>query len=79
MKSIKEFPRPTDVTGVRSWFRLIEQVIWAFSKTMLMAPFRELLSKKEPFSWTQELQEVFETAKKEIVDVVVKGVKAFKL
>ena len=79
MKSIREFPRPTDITGIRSWFGLVEQVAWAFSKTALMLPFRELLSKKESFLWTTELQTAFETAKEEIAGVVEKGVKAFKL
>ena len=38
LAAIKEFPRPTDITGVRSWFGLIEQVSFAFSKTSLMEP-----------------------------------------
>ena len=79
MKSIREFPRPTDVTGIRSWFGLVEQVAWAFSKTDLMLPFRDLLSKKETFSWTPELQTAFDLARTEIARVVESGVKAFKL
>ena len=26
LKAITEFPRPTDITGIRSWFGLVEQV-----------------------------------------------------
>ena len=29
-KSILEFPRPRDISGIRSWFGLVEQVAWAF-------------------------------------------------
>ena len=39
LSSIKDFPRPRDVTGIRSFFGLVEQVAWAFSKTEEMAPF----------------------------------------
>ena len=36
LKAISEFPRPTDITGVRSFYGLVEQVAFAFSKTQLM-------------------------------------------
>ena len=45
LKSISEVPRPSDITGIRSWFGLVEQVAFAFSKTKLMKPFRALLKK----------------------------------
>ena len=32
LKSILEFPRPKDISGIRSWFGLVEQVAWPFSK-----------------------------------------------
>ena len=28
LKSILEFPRPRDISGIRSWFGLVEQVAW---------------------------------------------------
>ena len=52
LRMIQKFLRPSDVTRVQSWFGLTEQVAWAFSKTAFMDPFRELLQKKEAFSWT---------------------------
>ena len=70
MKSILNFPRPENISGVRSWFGLVEQVTWAFSKTEVMAPFRRLLSPKTDFVWTQELNNSFEASKKEILDAV---------
>ena len=45
LRAIKDFPCPSDITGIRSWFGLIEQVAFAFSKNALMEPFRNLLSK----------------------------------
>ena len=59
-KAIREFPRPTDITGVRSWFGLVEQVSFAFSKTSLMEPFRVLLKPKSEFAWTEPMQQAFD-------------------
>ena len=73
------FPRPTDVTGIHSWYGLIEQDSFSFAKTPLMNPFRLLLSKNVEFAWSDELQSSFETAKKEIVQLVTNGVKFFTL
>ena len=52
LKAITEFLRPTNITDIRSFFGLIEQVSFAFSKTAVMLPFRELLSPKSEFLWT---------------------------
>ena len=41
LQSIKDFPAPTDITGVRSFFGLIQQVSYAFTLTKPMAPFCE--------------------------------------
>ena len=67
LDAISNFPRPTDVTGIRSWYVLIEQVSFTFAKNALMNPFRQLLSKNAEFKWDNELQSAFKTAKHEIV------------
>ena len=79
LSAISDFPRPTDITGIRSWFGLIEQVAFGFSKSRLMEPFRPLLKPKATYIWTQELQHAFDIAKKEIVKLVHNGVKTFQL
>ena len=33
VKSIREFPRPQNISGVQAWFGLVEQVSFAFTKT----------------------------------------------
>ena len=76
--AITNFPRPTDITGVRSWFSLVEQVSFAFAKTELMSPFKPLLKKDSTFAWSQQLQDAFDKAKVEIVAIVKKGVKPSK-
>ena len=57
IQAIQEFPRPKNLTGVRSFFGLVEQVSYTFSKAHQMEPFRALLSSKNEFSWNQKLQQ----------------------
>jgi len=42
IQSIIEFPTPKNLTDVRSWFGLVNQVTYTFSMTSLMEPFRSL-------------------------------------
>ena len=43
LKAIKEFSAPTNITKMRSFFGLVNQVSFAFSMKDTMAPFREQL------------------------------------
>ena len=45
IEAIRNFPTPTNISEVRSWFGLINQVAYSFVNTEHMAPFRHLLSK----------------------------------
>lgn len=49
------FPRPRNLTALRSWFGLVNQ-LGNFSKelTAIMAPFRPLLSKNAVYQWLPE-------------------------
>ena len=76
--AITNFPRPVDVTGVRSWYGLVEQVAWGFAKTKLMEPFRDLLKKKTEFAWSDKMEVAFGKAKEEIVKLVETGVRSFQ-
>ena len=77
IRSIKEFPRPSNLTGVRSFFGLIEQVAYTFSKAHSMHPFRQLLSSKSDFYWDENLQKAFEIAREMIADNISEGVKTY--
>ena len=77
LKAITDFPRPKDISGIRGWFGLVEQVAWAFSKTQLMAPFRHLLSPSAEFIWSDELEKAFISSKKKILEAVKDGVRTF--
>lgn len=74
LSAISHFPRPIDLTGIGSWFGLVEQVAFLFSKTTLMEPFQKLLAKNAEYFWDDNLQQSFE-----IVKLVEEGVTSFKL
>ena len=68
LQSISNFLVPKNITDVRSSFGLIEQMSYAFSKSLVLHPFRELLKKKSDFYWSQELTDLFISARSYIVD-----------
>ena len=51
IESIRNFPTPSNISEVRAWFGLINQVAYSFVKTPHMTPFRHLLSNTQPFKW----------------------------
>ena len=77
LDAVKRFPTPKNITDVRSWFGLINQLAYAFAQAGVMAPFRELLQKKA-FYWDSTLDEIFAASKDEIVKLVQDGVKSFE-
>ena len=79
LQSIREFPSPRNITDVRSWIGMINQISYTFAIAPAMAPFRHLLSAKVPFHWSDELQEAFTRSKEEIINQCMKGVHSFSL
>ena len=80
LDAIRDFPTPTNITGVRSWFGLVNQVSYAFAQSKVMAPFRELLKTKEnrKFFWDDSLDLLFKRSKTVITQHVEDGVRAFE-
>ena len=76
-KAIREFPQPTSITDIRSWFGLINQVSYTFSMAEKMEPFRDLLKPKSTFYWDQQLNDLFEESKRKIIQEIEHGVKIF--
>ena len=77
IKAIQDFPSPSNITGVRSWFGLVNQISYTFSQAQVMAPFRELLERSRPFYWDDTLESIFKESKKEIVSSIMDGVATF--
>ena len=59
IEAIRAFPTPKNLTGIRSWFGLVNQASYAFAQAPLMAPFRELLKHNSRFYWDETLDELF--------------------
>ena len=76
-ESIRNFPAPKNITQVRAFLGLVEQVSFAFSKCADMIHFRNLLSPKTKFVWSDDLEREFGLAKASIVRKIHKGVTMF--
>ena len=44
LNAILNFPTPKDITGAKSWFGLVNQVVYAFSMVDVMLSYRDLLN-----------------------------------
>ena len=77
IQAIRDFPKPVNLTDVRSWFGLINQVSYAFSMAERMLPFRQLLQPGTPFHWNEELDALFEQSKDIIIKEIEEGVRIF--
>ena len=75
--AIRKFPTPKNISGIRSWFGLVNQVSFAFAQTELMAPFRDLLKHNRKFFWDDTLEQLFQQTKVKIVHQIEEGIKAF--
>ena len=77
IEAIRNFPTPTNLTDVRSWFGLTNQVAHYAQLRDLVEPMRPLLKKNSRFEWTPELNAAFESSKEKIVDAIKQGVEIF--
>ena len=76
--TIQSFPTPQSLTDIRAWFGTVNQISYTFAATEHMAPFRQLLSSKLPFAWSQELDLAFQKSKAEIIRQCSLGVRKFE-
>ncbi|KAJ8342206.1 hypothetical protein SKAU_G00321340 [Synaphobranchus kaupii] len=77
LEAIHDFPQPRNVTDIRSWFGLVNQVAYTFSMAERMQPFRKLLKSGERFEWSPELEDIFRKLKDVIVQEIERGVRIF--
>ena len=75
--AIKDFPTPQNITDIRSWFGLINQVSYAFTAVDRMLPFRQLLKPGTPFKWDNNLDQLFNETKALIIDEIQDGIEIF--
>ena len=77
IRAIRDFPTPQNITNIRSWFGLINQVWYCDYLRNDMAPFREHLKPSTMFNWDDQLHHVFEQSKSAILSKISEGVWIF--
>lgn len=79
LAALAEFPVPEDLTGVRSFLGLANQLCPFLPDLAAATPYlRQLLRSKVPFSWTPEHQREFEAAR-ELLSTSPLLIKPFKM
>ena len=78
LDAIMAFPRPENISEVRSFFGMVNQVSFSFAMSEIMEPFRHLLRPDTQFLWSPALQNSFDKAKERIVEAVKDGVQHFE-
>jgi len=76
--AIRDFPTPTKLNEVRSWFGLVNQVSHYSRLTDLMTPFKHLLCSKAKFCWSKEKGKSVHTVSA-IVEAIREGVEIFDM
>ena len=79
LTSIKNFKTPACISDIRSWFGLVQQVAYTFSESRIMEPFRDLLKKGRKFYWDDNLSNLLQYSKDEIIRRAQEGVKVYDL
>ena len=77
LQAIQDFPPPTDITKARGFFGLVNQVQWAYANSDRMAPFRSLVKPNSSFAWSAEHKQLFDEAKRKIIEQVEAGVRQY--
>ena len=78
LKAVKNFPQPKNITDIRSWFGLVNQAAYTFSKCSVMEPFRKLMKKGSKFEWNADMEQALTAAKATIVRKIEKGIRIFE-
>ena len=76
-EAVRTYPTPVNITDLRSFTALLQQVAYCYAISPAVAPLRHLLRPSEQWKWTEEINEAFEQAKKVIAEKVEEGVKLF--
>jgi len=79
LDAVRDFPSPTNTTDIRTWFGLVNQVSNYAQLRDIMAPFKPFLSPRCKFSWSPELEAMFQKSKESNVESIRQGVEIFDM
>ena len=77
LESILDVPTPANITDIRSWFGLVNQVAYAFAAAERILPFRALLKPGTTFTRNDDMQSLFGEYKSVIISEIEEGVRIF--
>ena len=79
VNAIGNFPTPKNITDLRSFFGLVNQVNYTFANSNKLQPFRDLLEKNTKWYWDDSLDHIFNDTKDYIVAQIHRGVRNFEV
>ena len=77
LNAIKNFLTPKNITDIRSWFGLVNQVAHYAQLRDILAPFKPFLSPKRQLQRSDELDKAFSDFKTAIADAIRNSVEIF--
>ena len=77
--AVRSFPVPENVTDLRSFMQLVNQVSHFYAAQPKLLPFRELLKKNTTWYWDETLTTLFTNTKEIIASEIERGIKSFSL
>ena len=78
VSTIRNYPIPQNITDMRSFFALVEQVSPFYTVKPHIKPFQELLKKNNRLYWDKNHQNLFDKAKETIAKCMIEGLIRFK-
>ena len=76
-EAVRTYPTPGNITDMRSFMALLQQVAYWYAISPAVAKFRHLLKPSKPWNSTEDINNVFEEAKKLIAEKVKEEVKLY--
>ena len=77
LNAVRDFPTPKNITDVRSWFGVVNQVANYAQLRDFVAPFKQFLSPKRKLKWSEDLDKTVASSKLAIIDAIRHGVEIF--
>ena len=79
LSAIKDFSNLKDISGVRAWFGVVNQVSWAYANAPTMQPFRDLVKPNTKFMLDATLDMLFEESMQKLISQCEEGIRKFDI
>ena len=79
LNAIRDFPIPTNIAGVRSFYALANNLNFSTKVKEIIGDFRHLLSPRAPFNWDEDMTKKFKEVTASLVEQARDGVAQFDM